>query len=317
MSVPDTNIRNNIVMGDLNELSHWSPLSILEMYGCILSPNDVRYDPLNPDESENENLKILSNSLDIHMIRKIPQLNAVEFGVYIMGSLKKHKYVYDQNQEINPEDTSVIQIKKQGTKDIITVTPDESGEQSNTMSLCATIRYSLEVKEDHFLLSYAIWDTQGKVLYYNKISGSTMYGLMIQATQEMFGNSCIENDSSGPYLEGIPRLLNGAKIKLCKDNHKPEWLDLKLKTSNPEKTTNSVLIILFKTLSILLGIIVPIAITIKGIIPAMAIGIGEYNFIGPDFKKILICIVLIFVSVYIGQYFKILSKRLKFLSNII
>lgn len=315
----ETFMRDNTVIGTVSELGHWSPLSILESYGDLWPPRDIRYLAEGYTSEDNENLTILALSMQIHLIKKIPEANAIDFGLYIVGDLKKHKYYYE-NKDIDPNDTTTIQMINPVTGDTISVKPEDNSEEKNKMSLCARIRYALKFKGNNFELSFAAWDSKNRLLYYNVIEKPDMTSIMKQATQELFGNHKITGDS-GSFLEGIPMLLNGNKVKSCTLNPEPESFVLaRPKTFNPEKIANKGAIYLFNILFVIFGILVPIVITFKGIIPSLLAVFTESTdsgFSSPDMFKILFWLVLTVVSFYLGDYFQLKSNQLKFYSNII
>jgi hypothetical protein len=98
------------------------------------------------------------------------------------------------------------------------------------------IRYHLRVKRGTFILGYVAYDHMDKVIYYNQISHRNLSYLVRRSVQELWGNPKATG-MGGVWLEGVPMLINGKKLAICKqDNTAPEILTQTspLKMRNPE-----------------------------------------------------------------------------------
>ena len=106
-----------------------------------------------------------------------------------------------------------------------------------TMKRTGYIRivYKLTHGTREFQLSYVAYDSSDRVIYYNQQAHTDLAYLVRRSVQELWGNP-LENGKDGRYLEGIPMLIQGRKLKICKrDNARPGWLteSTTFKTSNP------------------------------------------------------------------------------------
>jgi hypothetical protein len=80
------------------------------------------------------------------------------------------------------------------------------------------------ISEVQFVLSYAAYDYDDKIIYYNEITHHDLAYMVRRSVQEIWGNP-EAHDQYGPLLEGVSMLLNGKKLMTCKrDNKLPEFL---------------------------------------------------------------------------------------------
>jgi hypothetical protein len=80
------------------------------------------------------------------------------------------------------------------------------------------------VSDKQFVLSYAAYDYNDKILYYNEVVHHDLAYLVRRSVQEMWGNPLAQNEF-GELLSGVSMLVNGKKLSICKkDNKIPEFL---------------------------------------------------------------------------------------------
>ena len=97
------------------------------------------------------------------------------------------------------------------------------------------VKYQMSISNDNqFILGYAAYDYEDRIIYYNSVKHSDLAYLVRRSVQEIWGNPLQKNDR-GPLLEGVRMLINGKKISICKkDNQFPEFLaveNTKIKSS--------------------------------------------------------------------------------------
>jgi hypothetical protein len=88
----------------------------------------------------------------------------------------------------------------------------------------------------NYTLGYVAYDSANRVIYYNEVTHRDLAYLVRRSVQELWGNP-LERGKRGAFLEGIPLLIQGRKLAICKkDNTKPSILDnsATIKDSNPE-----------------------------------------------------------------------------------
>lgn len=98
------------------------------------------------------------------------------------------------------------------------------------------VRYQLHIRENRFVLGYAAYDYEDRIIYYNEYTHQDLAYLVRRSVQEIWGNhEC--SDEFGPLLEGVRMLINGKKLIICKkDNKFPEFLSqekTELKSTKP------------------------------------------------------------------------------------
>lgn len=87
------------------------------------------------------------------------------------------------------------------------------------------ITYHLIVQSKQFVLEWIAYDMQNKVIHYDRISHANLSYLVRRSVQEIWGNP-EETREFGKLLEGIPMLLRGEKLPLCKKHsRKPSIMD--------------------------------------------------------------------------------------------
>lgn len=98
------------------------------------------------------------------------------------------------------------------------------------------VKYQMSITTDNqFILGYAAYDYEDRIIYYNSVKHSDLAYLVRRSVQEIWGNPLLKNDR-GPLLEGVRMLINGKKISICKkDNQFPEFLateDTRIKSTD-------------------------------------------------------------------------------------
>lgn len=88
------------------------------------------------------------------------------------------------------------------------------------------IRYQMSITHTGmFVLGYAAYDCNNKVIYYNEVSNKDLAYLVRRSVQEMWGNHTTAKQHPDNLLDGISMLINGKKIVICKkDNKLPEFI---------------------------------------------------------------------------------------------
>jgi hypothetical protein len=80
------------------------------------------------------------------------------------------------------------------------------------------------ISEVQFVLSYAAYDYDDKIIYYNEITHHDLAYMVRRSVQEIWGNPGVY-DNFGPLLDGVSMLINGKKLMTCKrDNKLPSFL---------------------------------------------------------------------------------------------
>jgi hypothetical protein len=88
------------------------------------------------------------------------------------------------------------------------------------------VRYQMRIIDDRFVLGYAAYDYDGRIIYYNEFSHKNLAYLVRRSVQEIWGNPTAHLEFDA-LLEGVSMLINGKKLAICKnDNTLPEFLAL-------------------------------------------------------------------------------------------
>jgi len=116
------------------------------------------------------------------------------------------------------------------------------------------IEYRVSMASDEFILGYVATDQRTQVVY-----------LMRQSVQELWGNPFVYGNT-GAFLEGIPMLIQGRKIKVAReDNIAPMWMSMYagIKDINPKLAVATTGVVLYKILGIGLSYVIPLVLFIK------------------------------------------------------
>lgn len=81
------------------------------------------------------------------------------------------------------------------------------------------VKYQVKIRGGVFVLGYAAYDYSDKVVYYNELEHKDLSYLVRRSVQEIWGNPRATKDFQ-PMLEGIPMLIHGDKLALCKEHSK-------------------------------------------------------------------------------------------------
>lgn len=87
------------------------------------------------------------------------------------------------------------------------------------------VRYQMSITPDsRFILGYAAYDYEGRIIYYNEVVHHNLAYLVRRSIQEIWGNPVALNKFAN-LLEGVSMLIQGKKLSICKrDNKLPEFL---------------------------------------------------------------------------------------------
>lgn len=81
------------------------------------------------------------------------------------------------------------------------------------------VKYQIEVRGDMFVLGFAAYDYTDSVVYYNQLEHRDLAYLVRRSVQEIWGNP-LATKHFHRMLEGIPMLIHGDKLPLCKEHSK-------------------------------------------------------------------------------------------------
>lgn len=77
------------------------------------------------------------------------------------------------------------------------------------------VKYQISVRADMFVLGFAAYDYSDSVVYYNSLEHKDLAYLVRRSVQEIWGNPKATKHFD-PLLVGIPMLIHGDKLALCK-----------------------------------------------------------------------------------------------------
>lgn len=323
----------------LKDVEKKNPVSILEDYSTLWPPRDIRYDELlskrlNCFGEDSKFMEDMFEGMELRVIQKIPTKNQVRVGVYFqtnMAEFEKYNAVaYAHNKKwvehgmkeevFDPVHGNCIPVKdqfvdyaKRNSPYIPKTERNPFGTQSNgaismarpeaKKNILLEILYQLDIVGGLFRLGYVVYDYKARIVYYNETKGNNLSLLTRRATQEIFGHPFLYIDE-GPFLDGIPLLIQGKKIPICKqDNVAPSWMKGDIKNVNVDLSLSKGKIFTYSFLTSFFSYIFPLILLFWGIILAIppALKTGEpLQFI----LRILIVMIIMYFSVMGGKKFR-------------
>lgn len=332
------------------KLSISHPLQVLSELITLWPPQDVRLtqngwasvdDEMMTDIRKGMKVSIRQVDLTNNILEEVVEFqnNMDEFERYNIVAAEHNKQWIENGcptEYIEPSHGDIIPIKNQyaphATVDNIDPPKPSDGPLASkrpTTKRNPYIRivYQLTInkKENTYTLGYVAYDYKGLCIYYNNVTHKDLKYLVRRATQELWGNHNAKEEAEA-LLDGIPGLMQGAKIPVCiRDNTRPPHMppNVTLKKNNPDlqraKTIYS-LQSFFETCS---GYIVPIIVAI-GILWSSFHFLAIYNdlqenaHVGLPYLSHLISYVLLVlfsrgVSAYLSRRVTALQYAMRFM----
>jgi hypothetical protein len=258
----------------LDGLRSLSPLTILQKFLYHWRPQDARLDESycethNVTQSDNPIMVHLAEGMELSIIQKLPRENSLIVGVFFPSNTAEYERYYSVLGRASAEwerNNSPEDVFDPVSGDLHEVDPFVGVKAPKpSRALYARLRLSLDIRPESFVLSFAAWDLQDRVLFYDVLESESVSYLMRRAMHELFGNHLLRGDS-GPFLEGISYLIQGKKLKLCRNHPKPSWLDdSNYKTVNVDLIQYQAEATLLKTVAFVLRYLVPVGLFIYGV----------------------------------------------------
>lgn len=323
----------------VKEVEKLHPTSVLKEYILKWPPRDVRYDESISSRVQSRGadslfMRHMFEGMDLEILKVQPTENMVTVGIFFQTNLSEfERYniatyhhnlkwidngmkeeVFDPvHGEIVPVTDQFVDYARADSKYISR--PDRNPFGTKSSGTLSKMRpdvkrkpvlvasYKLEVIDRAFRLGYVVKDYRGRVIYFNEIKGDNLSDLTRRATQEIFGHPFIYADQ-GPFLDGIPLLIQGKKLKICRrDNIAPDWMQGPLKTSNFSLYLSKGV----KGINIFYGMffsfLLPFFLLVRGILwhPfTLMVDKGPLYF----FSRMLLTLVAMYFSVKLGYWFK-------------
>ena len=124
-------------------------------------------------------------------------------------------------------------------------------------TVAVTVKYHIALNQGLFKLDYVAEDNKHRVVYYNSLIDCDLARMVRQSVQELWGNPEAYGNEAA-FLEGIPMLIQGKKLDICKrENTRPGMSLNQLKTVNPELTVAEASETGWKVIHVLTGYLVP------------------------------------------------------------
>lgn len=229
------------------------PLTALEKLILMWPPHDIRFDGYGTFEEE---LMVdMIKGAEHRVIRKDIHQGILEVTVELVRNLdeierynaaaKKHNQEWiamgSPSEIFDPVHGDSFAVKDQYIDPVMTKSkhynlPDSAYSDISTGILAKKrpniqrkshirVKYQMSISsDDQFILGYAAYDYEDRIIYYNSVKHHDLAYLVRRSVQEIWGNPLLKNDR-GPLLEGVRMLINGKKINICKkDNQFPEFL---------------------------------------------------------------------------------------------
>lgn len=315
---------------EIRELKKLSPLSILEKYLWRWPPLDARLhkmyqvthdviytdDPLMVTMMKNSELKLIS---------KIPASNTITVGLYVpvnMTEIMSHKINSEKKRSAWEAQGSPEDIFNPSTGDLYSIaTPWWSESPKPNLTLYVSLRVSLDVMPDRYVLSCSAHDTENKVLYYNITEDPRDPTYLIKRMiHEVFGNQELKGDK-GRFLDGIKDLIQGKKLNYCKNYKKPYWVkDAQFKTYDVKLIHNTISKAIIYLIHICLTVLIPIiAFGYIGYVSWQSLMLFHNKDYGdPDYlNKLIGSVIVIFLSIILSKVTHRQIEDLKTKSKII
>lgn len=251
-----------------------SPLTILQKFLHLWKPQDARLSESHREthsviQSDSPAMVRLADGMKLSIISKIPKQNSLIVGVFFPSNTAEYERYYSVlghslakwEHHGSPKD-----VFDSVSGDLHEVDPIAGVKAPRpSQALYARLRLSLDIRPKSFILSFAAWDLQDRVLFYNVLESENVSYLMRRAMHELFGNHLLKGNS-GPFLEGISYLIQGKKLKLCRNHPKPSWLDsTSYKTVNTDLIQYQIEATLLKAVAFILKYLIPVALFIYGV----------------------------------------------------
>jgi hypothetical protein len=248
--------RNKIERGkaiSVQSLDSKPPVAVLEKLLKMWPTHDIRYKGYGT--CDNDLMKDMVKSAEVRVTRKDITLGILEITVEMIKNLDEiERYnaaVSKHNKEwvgqgsptevFDPIHGDSLKVKDQYVDPVMLqskhydlpksaqsgISTGKLAEARPNMLRKSHIRVKYQVcviSDKNFVLSYAAYDYNDKIVYYNETIHNDLAYLVRRSVQEIWGNPIAHSDSDD-LLSGISMLLNGRKIHICKnDNKLPEFL---------------------------------------------------------------------------------------------
>ena len=252
----------------VSSLGRQQPLQVLESLISLWPLHDLRYgnsDMPDYDSTDDELMVDLVKGMESRVLRRDFNTGTLEYSIEYQSNLSeydRYNLVVEKHNEqwarqgcppsiFDPIHGEVHAVKNQYVDPVVISSsnyPQPKSVYSNSTGPLSRARpsmkrtgylrvvYQLTVGKGTYKLGYVAYDSIDRVLYYNELTHRDLAYLVRRSIQELWGNP-LERGKEGCYLEGIPLLIQGKKIKICKkDNTRPGILagDAVLKEYNPE-----------------------------------------------------------------------------------
>lgn len=235
-----SSIANKQPLSVLEELVKMWPTHDIRYEGYGTSDDDLMVDMIKGAETRTTRKDLTKGILEI-TVEMVKNLDEIE---RYNAAIGKHNREWEEQgspEEIfDPVHGDVHKVKDQFVDPVMLTSKHydlpksaysgvSSGKLANARPNIARkshtlVRYQMSIVGDKFILGYAAYDYEGKIIYYNEFSHKNLAYLVRRSVQEIWGNPTahFEFDS---LLEGVSMLINGKKLAICKrDNTLPEFL---------------------------------------------------------------------------------------------
>lgn len=332
----------------VSDMNGTNPIHHLAELVCLWAPRDLRYNRY--DNSDSALLNDIASGMETSLTQKDLINNMVEITVEFQENLSEYEryniVAHDHNTkwiqsgahtstfnavtgDITPvKDTFIDPVLPDSSHNPIV---DEVYRNQSSGPLAKArpsmrrkgyirVRYQLQVNQSSklFTLSYVAYDKNNAVIYYNETVGIDLSKLIRRSVQEIWGNPTIQGYNKGPYLEGIPMLINGKKLPYCHaHNRRPVFMDQSqvCKDSNKQLILEEVSETGLEIGQLILGIISPLVIIVTMLVVSvrsMVSGItyGNSSALGHWFIWMTLLLIGLFVSRHLSQQFSRKSSQI-------
>lgn len=248
----DINRASRNVPINVSDTFNVHPVNILSGLLMLWPPHDLRYqehgtieDPIMVDIIKGAETRIIRRDLTLGIVEVVVefQKNLDEFERYNLV-IKEHNKEWKKNGSpetvFDPVHGDIYVIKDQFVDPVHISSshfqlPDSVYDNKSTGALAQArpvmqhkayvqVVYQVTINGDKFTLSYAAFDYNDRVIYYNKVSHYDLSCLIEKSIQEIWGNPTVFKAGKN-LLDGVSMLIQGKKISICKkDNILPDFL---------------------------------------------------------------------------------------------
>jgi hypothetical protein len=261
-------------MSNQEETQSWGILTVLQYYLYKWAPQDARLgdsykETHNVIQHDSPEMVKLADGLKLAVISKDYKRNMLDVGVFSVANqaeFEAQKIEFESKLSAWEDNGAPEDVFDPVSGDLYEVCPTEGMKGIEAKeALFARLRVSLEKTPDCHILSFAAWDNQDRLLYYNVLKHEMAGHLVKCMMHELFGNHLLRGNE-GAFLEGISYLIQGRKIALCQGHPKPTWTQFdQIKTLTKLKE-NTLIVALLGLLSFLLNYIAPFILLVYGLV---------------------------------------------------